>query len=177
MFHISACGNEAPAAKVSFRNDVMAVLSKAGCNSGACHGNANGKAGFKLSLRGEDADWDFAALTHDQFGRRVNALEPDQSLILLKPTAEIAHEGGLRFKKDAEEYRILKDWIAAGLKRDDSGTPQITGLRVEPEVRYLFSPATNVQINATASFSDGSKRDVHSLAVYEPANNLVKVSA
>ncbi|HXI52248.1 MAG TPA: hypothetical protein VNH84_12100, partial [Candidatus Saccharimonadales bacterium] len=49
-----------PAAEspVSFRNDVMAVLSKGGCNSGPCHGNQNGKAGFKLSLRGEDAEFD-----------------------------------------------------------------------------------------------------------------------
>src|SRR5881628_1676188 len=83
----------ARAAGVSFRNDVMAVVSKAGRNTGACHGNANGKAGFKLSLRGEDPAWDFNALTRDQFGRRINQLEPDQSLILLKPTTQLAHEG------------------------------------------------------------------------------------
>src|SRR5882672_7253878 len=71
---------------VSFRNDVMAVLSKAGCNAGACHGNANGKAGFKLSLRGEDPELDFKALTRDLFGRRVDPEAPDQSLILLKST-------------------------------------------------------------------------------------------
>ena len=52
-------------ATVSFRNDVMAVLSKAGCNAGACHGNKNGKGGFKLSLRGQDPDLDYDALTRD----------------------------------------------------------------------------------------------------------------
>ncbi len=80
----------------SFAADVMAVLSKAGCNAGTCHGNQNGKGGFKLSLRGQDPDLDFLALTRDQFGRRSNPLEPEQSLVLLKPSMRIAHEGGLR---------------------------------------------------------------------------------
>src|SRR3954468_19853480 len=83
---------------VSFRNDVMAVVSKAGCNLGTCHGNANGKAGFKLSLRGEDPEADFNALTRDLFARRTNPVNPDQSLILVKATTQIAHEGGLRFR-------------------------------------------------------------------------------
>src|SRR5438445_3839112 len=89
---------------VSFRNDVMAVLSKAGCSAGTCHGNKNGKGGFKLSLRGQDPDVDYLALTRDLFARRIDSMEPQQSLILLKPTAQVAHEGGLRFKKDSEEY-------------------------------------------------------------------------
>src|SRR2546426_3217954 len=96
LFHTRADG-------VSFRNDVMPVLSKAGCNAGACHGNANGKAGFKLSLRGQDPDLDFYALTREQFGRRTNPMDPSESLILLKPTAELAHEGGMRFGKGSWE--------------------------------------------------------------------------
>src|SRR5437667_4520218 len=94
--------------EVSFRNDVMAVLSKAGCNAGTCHGNKNGKGGFKLSLRGQDPDIDYLTLTRDSFARRVNQLEPEQSLILLKPTTQLAHEGGLRFKRGSEEYEILR---------------------------------------------------------------------
>src|SRR5438093_11772922 len=104
--------------EVSFRNDVMAVLSKAGCNAGQCHGNANGKAGFKLSLRGQDPDWDYNALTRDMFGRRTDPEAADQSLILLKPTTQIAHEGGQRFNQDSEEYQILRAWIAAGMPSD-----------------------------------------------------------
>src|SRR5439155_871898 len=95
-------------AEVSFRNEVMPVLSKAGCNAGTCHGNANGKAGFKLSLRGESSDLDFIALTRDQFARRVNPTEPEQSLILLKATTQLAHEGGSRFKQDSWEYETLR---------------------------------------------------------------------
>src|SRR5438093_11363087 len=87
--------------EVSFRNDVMAVMSKAGCNAGACHGNKNGKGGFKISLRGQDPSLDYEALTRDLFARRINPLDPDQSLILLKATTQVAHECGLRFTKDS----------------------------------------------------------------------------
>src|SRR5262245_57098330 len=86
LWATALCESSVAADSISFRNDVMAVLSKSGCNQGACHGNANGKNGFKLSLRGEDPSWDFAALTHDTFGRRVNRLNPASSLILLKAT-------------------------------------------------------------------------------------------
>src|SRR5580698_2928215 len=96
-------------AEVSFRNDAMAVFSKAGCNAGACHGNKNGKGGFRLSLRGQDPEADFLSLTRDADARRVNLLDPDRSLILLKPTAQIAHQGGLRFRPDSMEYKIIRD--------------------------------------------------------------------
>src|SRR3954471_2181340 len=78
---------------VFFRTDVMPVLSKAGCNLGGCHGNGGGKGGFKLSLRGQDPELDWQALTREQGGRRVNLLEPESSLILLKATGTVAHEG------------------------------------------------------------------------------------
>ena len=84
-------------ADVEFRTDVMAVLSKAGCNAGTCHGNAMGKGGFKLSLRGQDPDLDWLALAREQGGRRVNMVEPEQSLTLMKALGAIAHEGGQRF--------------------------------------------------------------------------------
>src|SRR5207245_3293758 len=77
---------------VPFNVEVMAVLSRAGCNQGACHGNLNGKGGFKLSLRGEDPTWDYQVLTRDNLGRRIDRLRPEDSLILRKPTATIPHE-------------------------------------------------------------------------------------
>ena len=108
-----------PPNNVSFRNDVMAVFAKAGCNAGACHGNKNGKGGFKLSLRGQDPDFDYAVLTRDLFARRTNLIDPDHSLVLLKPTTQVPHEGGLRFRTDSLEYRILRRWIDAGEPSDD----------------------------------------------------------
>ena len=95
---------------VSYRLDVVPLLSKAGCNMGPCHGNLNGKGGFKLSLRGDDPAADYLALTRDALGRRIDTADPDASLVLLKPTGQVAHEGGLRFAagslEDAHPARL-----------------------------------------------------------------------
>ena len=162
--------------QISFRNDVMAVLSKAGCNAGQCHGNANGKAGFKLSLRGQDADWDYNALTRDMFGRRTDPEAADQSLILLKPTTQIAHEGGQRFKQDSEEYKILRAWVAEGMPYDPPNAPTLKRLEVSPTEKILFEPSNEIQLSARAFFSDGSERDVTRKAVYDAANGVAKIT-
>ena len=106
-----------PAAAISFTNDVMAVLGKAGCNSGACHGHNSGKAGFKLSLRGYDLRADFAALADADSGR-VDRKDPADSLILQMPTAQLEHGGGKRFEVGSESYRVLLEWIRQGAKSD-----------------------------------------------------------
>lgn len=166
----------APASIPSFRNDVMAVLSKAGCNAGTCHGNKNGKGGFKLSLRGQDPEIDLQTLTHDLLGRRVNPLNPDQSLILLKPTTQISHEGGLRFRIGSEEYEILRGWITAGMPDDIATAPKLIRLEVAPTDQVLIEPANQIQLRVQASFSNNTKRDVTRLAVYETSNGFAKVS-
>src|SRR3954468_3831125 len=174
---VGARGDEAaPPVPHSFNNDVMAVLSKAGCNAGACHGNKTGKGGFKLSLRGQDPDLDYLALTHDLFARRTNPMDPDRSLMLLKPTAQIAHEGGQRFRTDSMEYGILRRWIDMGTPPDSAGTPSLVRLEVSPAQQVLVEPADQVRIKAMAIFSDGSRRDVSSLAVYEQSADLAKIS-
>ena len=160
---------------VVFRRDVMAVLSKAGCNLGGCHGNGNGKGGFKLSLRGQDADLDWAAMTRDQGGRRVNFIEPEKSLLLLKATAAIAHEGGQRFAPGSPEYAAFAGWLRDGAR--DSEAARLTKLEVTPGERVLVEPEAKVQLQATAVFADGSRREVTRMAVFEPNNLNVKVSA
>ena len=167
---------EGAPAEVSFRNDAMAVFSKAGCNAGACHGNKNGKGGFKLSLRGQDPDLDFAALTHDMLARRTNIIDPDHSLILMKATAQIPHEGGLRFGADSLEYGILRRWIEAGTPRDSESTPTLVRLEVTPAQQVLVEPIDQIAIKSVAVFSDGSRRDVSNLAVYEQSTDLAKIS-
>src|SRR5205809_1351355 len=149
--------------EVSFRNDVMAVLSKAGCNAGTCHGNKNGKGGLKLSLRGQDPDIDYLTLTRDSLARRINPLEPEESLVLLKPTTQVAHEGGLRFKKGSEEYDILQRWLEAGMPDDSTAAPKLEHIEVAPPEKVLLEPATEVQLRVRATFSDGRVRDVTSL--------------
>src|ERR1051325_1874153 len=161
------CGSRAEGNRVSFRNDIMPILSKAGCNAGACHGNANGKAGFKLSLRGESPDLDFYALTHDQLARRINVLEPEQSLLLLKPTTALAHEGGQRFKKGSWEYEILRNWIAQGATNDAGSAPALERVEVTPIRQVIVEPTNSVQLHARAIFKNGEQRDLTSIAVYE----------
>lgn len=161
---------------VSFRHDVMAVLSKAGCSAGACHGNASGKGGFQLSLRGENPVADHAALTEAAFGRRIHPNEPDRSLLLLKATARVPHEGGTRFAPDSPEYAILRAWIAAGASMDPSDHPALRELTVSPTAMILHAPVTEVPLRAVARFSDGTERDVSRLAVYEPTRPGVSVS-
>jgi hypothetical protein len=161
---------------VSFRNDVMAVLSKAGCNAGTCHGNKNGKGGFKLSLRGQDPDIDYLTLTRDSLARRINPLEPEESLLLLKPNTQVAHEGGLRFKLGSPEYEILSRWITEAMPNDLASAPKLRRIEVKPRETVLVEPANQVQLQVRAWFSDDSSRDVSFLAVYEPAHGMAEVS-
>ena len=162
--------------EVSYRHDVLAVLSKAGCNLGACHGNFNGKNGFRLSLRGQDPELDWAFLTREQYGRRINRLEPAQSLVLLKATGAVPHEGGRRFKPDSLEYDLLYRWIAAGARDDGERAAKLIELRATPEDVILIEPLAAMRIEVRARFDDGTERDVSRLAVYEPATEAVAVS-
>jgi hypothetical protein len=150
----------------------MAVLAKAGCASGQCHGNRNGKGGFKLSLRGQDPDADYATLVNDLAGRRLNLSDPEHSLLLLKPLAEVPHEGGQRFKPNSREHEILRRWLAARAP-DDSAAPKLVRLEVTPRDDYIYAPKANAEIAVTAVFADGRRRDVTTLAVYEVANVAV----
>ena len=160
---------------VSFQTEVMAVLSKAGCNRGACHGNQNGKGGFRLSLRGQDPAADLKALVHEQFSRRIDRLAPDASLMLLKPTGQVPHQGGRRFDKDSLEYRLLRDWIAQGAADDQAQAPRLAQLEVTPGESILVEPQASVHVKATAVFSDGSRRDVGRLATYEFSDPIATV--
>jgi hypothetical protein len=160
-------GESARAADVSFARDVLPVLTRAGCNAGACHGNLNGKGGFKLSLKAEDAAADFAALTRDMLARRTDSIRPDESLMLKKATAQVPHEGGARFAKTSNEYGILREWIARGCKFDADGGPALTKLVVSPANKILVDPADRFRISAVAHFTDGSTRDVTSLIATE----------
>ena len=161
----------------SFRNDVMAVLSRAGCNQGACHGNLNGKGGFKLSLRGEDPVFDRQALTRDTLARRTSPLKPEESLVLRKATGVIAHEGGPRFSIDSLEYKLMRDWIAAGCPEDRPNLPRVTRLEVSPLRTILVEPEGKTRIAVKGHFSDGTTRDLSQLVVYETtAVGIVTIS-
>ena len=171
-----AASSHLSAADVSFSRDVMAVLSKSGCNQGTCHGNQNGKGGFKLSLRGESPDADFVTLTREQVGRRINTVRAEESLLLLKPMMAVPHEGGQRFADDSPEYDLLRRWIANGMPAAPRDEPMLQSLEVTPLEQFVFEPADSVQLNAIAKFADGSTRDVIRLACFETSQPTVNIS-
>src|ERR1043165_9087824 len=119
-------------APVSFRNCVQPILTKVGCNSGACHGAAAGKNGFKLSLRGYDPQFDYFAITRQSGGRRIVPSDPGRSLFLMKPSGAVPHKGGVRFTVDSKEYRVLSEWLAAGHPAPADDDPRIKGLEILP---------------------------------------------
>ncbi|MFT5525267.1 MAG: hypothetical protein ACI9G1_000674 [Pirellulaceae bacterium] len=167
---IATCDEE-----ISFRSDVMAVFSKAGCNQGICHGNSNGKGGFRLSLRGEDAEFDYEQIVRGQSRRRIDLLNPKSSLLLQKPTAQVAHQGGKRFALESELHETLRKWIAAGASRDADSVPQATSISVAPAEVVAVGNLT-AQLEVRAKFSDDSERDVTDIAVYEPTTLNITVS-
>jgi len=143
----------------SFRNDVIPVMTKVGCNQGACHGALAGKNGFKLTLRGYDPDVDYDTLTRQSVGRRIDPEEPGRSLMLLKPTMVVPHGGGKRFDSNSLEYKILSGWIAEGMPRPRDDDPQVTALEVLPAAVRLTAGAEQ-QLVVRARYSDGDVRDI-----------------
>src|SRR5882672_6631213 len=103
---------------ISFKLDVMPVFMRAGCNTGACHGAARGKDGFRLSLFGFDPDGDWYRLTREMGFRRINLALPRESLLMQKSDGTAPHTGGKRFAADGEYYQTLLRWLEAGAPKD-----------------------------------------------------------
>lgn len=156
----------------SFRNHVQSVLSKSGCNMGACHGAAAGKGGFKLSLRGYDPDADFRTLTRQARGRRIVPSDPGRSLILTKPSGAIPHKGGLRFDVDSLEYRAIAEWIAAGHPAPSDDDARLKQLEILPTASQQKKGASQ-QMVVRAHFSDGHVEDVTRWCKFTSANATV----
>lgn len=171
-----ANGNSAQGADLEFAVDVMSVLSKAGCNSGTCHGNLNGKGEFKLSLRGQNPQFDYEAMVLRSRGRRINPSSPDKSLLLLKATAQVPHRGGRRFDVGSAEYQVFREWIANGIPSPTPHAPTVNRLEVTPNAAILAEPIDSIQLRVTAHFSDGSSRDVTDRACYELSNLFATVA-
>ena len=145
--------------KVDFERHIMGLFSKLGCNAGSCHGSFQGKNGFRLSLFGYDAARDINALTRDNLGRRIDPVNPENSLLLLKPTGAVPHEGGVRFTKDSWQYQIFRQWVEAGAKREP-GSGEIEQLIITPGEYSFRKPGESGQLTVTAKFADGSQENV-----------------
>ena len=149
---------------VGFVRDIMPVISRIGCNAGTCHGAQKGRNGFKLSLRGYDPETDYRTLLFDVSGRRFNRVEPDKSLMLLKPTATIPHEGTQVIKPGSRDYDLIRAWITEGVKPQ---SPSARAVRVEilPAEVDLDLAGRSHRIRVIATYADGSDRDVTDEAI------------
>jgi hypothetical protein len=150
----------------SFLNEVVPVLTKAGCNQGACHGKGAGQNGFRLSLRGYAPEQDYRWLTREFVGRRTGGADPAQSLLLLKATAQASHEGGKLFGTQSREYRTLLKWLQSGAAGPRESDATITKLEVSP-TKVILRVGERIDLQAWATFSDGTRRDVTWLTKFE----------
>jgi hypothetical protein len=146
--------------RVTFLRDVAPILNKVGCTAGTCHGAAKGKNGFKLSLRGYDPQFDYESLLYDLAGRRFNRADPGKSLMLAKPSLEVAHGGGRRFAKDSDYYKTIYAWISQGVPFGDPSKESVAELRTEPKEIFMTRPGETAAFKVVARYQDDQTRDV-----------------
>ena len=157
--------------EISFKLDVMPIFMKSGCNTGSCHGAARGKDGFRLSLFGYDPDGDLHRLTRELSGRRLDLAMPHASLAVEKSTGAVPHTGGKRFDPASEMCQNLVGWIANGCPADPPTIPTCTGLEIYPKQAVLDGVGATQQATVVAHYSDGTDRDVTSLALFLSNND------
>ncbi len=148
-----------PGKPPSFVEDVIPLLTRLGCNQGACHGKNEGRNGFRLSLRGYAPEWDIERLTRESRGRRVNLALPEESLLLKKPTGAVPHGGGMLIQPGSREYRMLLEWIQAGAPGPAPDEPHVKTIALAP-VDLSLKLQERRQMTVTATYTDGRHRDV-----------------
>jgi hypothetical protein len=167
-FTVVSASSEPP---LSFRRDVMPVFARAGCNMGSCHGAARGKDGFRLSLFGFDPAGDYQRITREFPGRRIDAGDPEASLLVQKAIGAVPHTGGKRFEADSDLCQTLVRWIAAGAPDDPGAVPALVGLDLYPPTALIAGGDAAQQLVAVARFADGTDRDVTDLCWYGSNND------
>ena len=152
---------------INFKNQIVPIFTKLGCNSGGCHGKASGQNGFRLSLLGFYPGDDYEFLVKESRGRRLFPPAPDQSLLLTKAVGAAPHGGGKRMDRDSYEYRMLRRWIEQGMPYGKSDDPVVAGIECVPSARVM-SPQAEQQISVYATYTDGTREDVTRMALFEP---------
>lgn len=158
--------------KVGFSSHIVPILSKAGCNAGACHASQHGKGGFKLSVFAFDPKADHEMIVRNRRGRRVNLLEPQRSLVLLKPSLGVPHGGGKRLDPNSVDYEILSAWLSSGVPAPSSKDTEITKLEVYPQSRVAQLDEQQ-QLRVVATDSEGNTQDVTTWAQFDSLNEGV----
>jgi hypothetical protein len=158
---------------MSFRNDVLPVLFRAGCNAGKCHGSSRGKNGFHLTLFGYGPNQDYLYLTRENRSRRLDVANPDDSLMLTKPIGAVAHEGGTVLEKDSPMYNNLKRWIAEGAVNDPAEVKNLVDIEILPKQVVIEGEGVPQRFTVRAKYTDGSDRDVTKLAILSSSDDSI----
>ncbi|MCU0711651.1 MAG: DUF1549 and DUF1553 domain-containing protein [Pirellula sp.] len=155
---------------IHFEKDVMPILTKAGCNTGSCHGAARGKDGFRLSLFGYDPVGDYQRITREIGIRRINLAVPEQSLLLLKAIGAVQHSGGKKIEPGSKHYNTILAWLKNGATPDAARAPVVTSVDVYPSQAVLEGADKKQRLVAVAKYADGTERDVWDLATFTTNN-------
>jgi hypothetical protein len=166
-------------APLSFSRDIVPIFTQAGCNVLTCHGSPVGRGGFKLSMYGYEPAADYAAIVKQERaapekGKRVDLAAAEKSLILLKPSMQAPHQGGMRFPAGSPQYAALLSWLQAGAPADvPDPQPAVTRLEVLPSERVFSSAGERQRLAVTAYYSDGTSEDVTHKAVFGSNDEVV----
>jgi hypothetical protein len=166
---VRGTGDETP---VSYTREVLPVLTRAGCNQGACHGSSQGRGGFRLSLFGFDPGFDYAQIVQSAEGRRVVPSDPEKSILLLKPTLQLEHGGGERFRVESRSYEVMRRWLEDGAPAPSATDPHVERIEVCPAARVM-TPGEQQQLLVRATWSDGRTEDVTATAQFDALNDAV----
>ena len=162
--------------RVDFENDLMPVFTKFGCNAGACHGAAAGRGEFKLSLFGGHPQTDYKAIVRQLAGRRINLMHPEESLVILKPTAQTNHGGGHVLDEDGEGAQLLHSWIQQGARYET--LRQLERVDISPQKQVITNLESPIQLQAKAYFSNSTTEDVTRWTVFTPEDtSAVEIDA
>lgn len=161
--------------ELSFINDIVPIFTRADCANSNCHGSVRGQKGFKLSLFGSDPELDYDAITKNSDGKRIDHMDPAKSLVLRKPTMQVAHGGGPRFKVGSPEYKLMLDWLAKGASYDAPGQARLRKLSVYPPEYRFTGIGTTLQLVAAGEYNDGSVRDLTQVVNY--SSNVTAIAS
>lgn len=164
--------NKAETTNPLFLKNIAPILDKMGCSAGLCHGKFGGQGGLNLSLLTLNPESDYEPIVHHNRGRRINLIEPEQSLLYLKPTGQIPHAGGVRFEVGSDEAETILRWIEAGAHFSPD-EPRLEKLEIEPKEVAFTTVGETQQVKVLAHFTDGSTEDVTHQAVYESKDEPV----
>ena len=157
-----------PPPRVDFDSEIIPLITKAGCNSGACHGAAAGRGGLHLSLLGSDAAADYEAIVQSLEGRRINTAKPERSLIFAKPTGQLDHGGDTVIEEDSPAAHRLLSWIRSGAPR--GAKRKLTSFDIQPRRVLCEQLPASVPIKVTARFDDGLEEDITAWTVLTPTD-------